>query len=137
VAAVAGIATFNNLTISAPATAVRFVATAVGVPGSASSPLFSTSTPANPLSASPGVTTFTVQRTAASPSAAVVQLTASTGITGLAVGTIVYGPGATGWLVAGLTGTSTPTTLTLTPTTGGLPEGTFTATVPITGSGGV
>src|SRR4029079_8682542 len=114
-----------------------FIATGTGIPGSASSALFIVGPPTNSLDASPPSTTFTVQRTAASPSTASVQLTGSTAITGLTVGTIVYGAGATGWLVAGLTGTSTPTTLTLTPTTGGLPEGTFTATVPITGAGGI
>ena len=137
VAAVGGIATFANLSISSAAAALRFIATATGISGSVSSTLFAINSAANPLVASPLSTSFVVQRTAPSPSAAVVQLTSSDAITGLAVGTITYGPGATGWLVAGLSGAATPSSLTLTPSTSALPEGTFTATVPITGAGGV
>ncbi|MGH7568207.1 MAG: Ig-like domain-containing protein [Gemmatimonadales bacterium] len=50
----------------------------------------------------------------------------------LSVGTITYGPGASGWLGATLTGTNAPTTLTLSATTAGLPAGMYGATVPIT-----
>lgn len=58
-------------------------------------------------------------------------------LTGLAVGTISYGSGATGWLTATLGGvTATPTaTLSLVATRGALPEGSFTATVPISATG--
>jgi hypothetical protein len=53
-------------------------------------------------------------------------------LTGLAVGTITYGAGATGWLSATLNTTTAPATLTLQPTTGSIVAGTYTATVPIT-----
>jgi hypothetical protein len=53
-------------------------------------------------------------------------------LTGLTVGTITYGPGATGWLSASLSGSLAPATLTLTPAFAGLGPGTYTAAVPIT-----
>ncbi|MEQ1693002.1 MAG: Rieske 2Fe-2S domain-containing protein, partial [Gemmatimonas sp.] len=56
-------------------------------------------------------------------------------IGGLAM-TIAYGPGATGWLsTSSLSGTSTPSTLTVRPLTAAIPVGTFTATVTVTGAG--
>lgn len=58
-------------------------------------------------------------------------------LTGLAVGTITYGAGASGWLSGNLSGsTATPTaTLTLQATRGSLDVGNYTATVPITATG--
>lgn len=53
-------------------------------------------------------------------------------LTGLAVGTITYGPGATAWLTAALDQATAPATLTLTATNAGLAAGTYTATVPVT-----
>ncbi len=53
-------------------------------------------------------------------------------LTGLAVGTISYGAGASGWLSAALGGSSAPTTLTVTPSVTGLSAGVYTATVPVT-----
>ena len=53
-------------------------------------------------------------------------------LSGLAIGTITYGAGATGWLAASLDVTTAPATVTLTPTTGSLAAGTYTATVPVT-----
>jgi len=50
----------------------------------------------------------------------------------LAVGAVMYGPGASGWLGAALTGTTAPTTLTLSAITASLAAGTYDATVPIT-----
>lgn len=50
----------------------------------------------------------------------------------LAVGTVVYAPGATGWLTAVLNGPAAPATLTLTARTAGLSAGTYSATVPVT-----
>jgi len=52
-------------------------------------------------------------------------------LSGLSVGTIAYGAGATGWLVATLGGTTAPTTLTLAAAKGSLGVGTYTATVPV------
>lgn len=53
-------------------------------------------------------------------------------LAGLAVGTIGYGPGASGWLSATLTRTTAPDTLVLTAQTGSLGAGTYSATVPVT-----
>jgi len=53
-------------------------------------------------------------------------------LAGLAVGTIGYGPGASGWLSATLTRTTAPDTLVLTAQTGSLAAGTYSATVPVT-----
>jgi Bacterial Ig-like domain (group 2) len=53
-------------------------------------------------------------------------------LAGLAVGTITYGSGATGWLQATLDQPATPATLTLTPSTSGFAAGTYHAQVPLT-----
>ena len=54
-------------------------------------------------------------------------------LSGLVVGTITYGASQpTGWLTAALGGTAAPATLTLTVAKGALPQGLYTATVPIT-----
>jgi hypothetical protein len=53
-------------------------------------------------------------------------------LTGVALGTISYGAGASGWLSATLRGTATPDILVLTAQTGTLAVGTYTATVPVT-----
>ena len=79
--------------------------------------------------------TFNAQVGGADPAAQAVQVTNSGGgtLSGLAVGTITYGAGATGWLTtASLGGATAPTSLTLQPTTGSLAAGSYTATVPIT-----
>src|SRR5262249_53914105 len=49
---------------------------------------------------------------------------------GLAIGTIVYGPGATGWLTASLGAAIAPTSLTVA-LSSAPPTGTYTATIPI------
>jgi hypothetical protein len=54
-------------------------------------------------------------------------------ITGLTT-QIAYGAGATGWLTATLIGPTTPTTLDLSAQVGGLPSGTYTATVTVSSS---
>jgi hypothetical protein len=56
-------------------------------------------------------------------------------LSGLGVGTITYGAGATGWLQAptlNTTSANPSATLTLQPVTGALTAGTYTATVPVT-----
>jgi len=53
-------------------------------------------------------------------------------LTGLAVGTINWGTGPTGWLTATLNQTTAPATLTLSAAKGSLAVGTYTATVPVT-----
>lgn len=56
-------------------------------------------------------------------------------LTGLAAGTIVYGPGQVGgWLAATLSGTTAPATLTLTPAVSALPVGSYSASIPISSS---
>ncbi len=53
-------------------------------------------------------------------------------LSGLAIGTISYGTGGTGWLQAPtLNSTSAPATLTVQPVTGSLAAGTYTATLPV------
>ena len=56
-------------------------------------------------------------------------------LTGLGVGAISYGTGATGWLSAQLNGVTAPTTLTLQASTGVLAVGTYSATFPVTSTG--
>ena len=86
------------------------------------------------ISISPTTVLFAVTMGAASPGAQTVAITnTGTGsLTGLTVGTIVYGPGQpTGWLTAALSGTTAPANVVLTATTTSLPVGTYAATVPI------
>ncbi|HXF48511.1 MAG TPA: fibronectin type III domain-containing protein [Verrucomicrobiae bacterium] len=92
-------------------------------------------TSANPTIAfNPTSVTFTDTIGTSSPAAKTVDVTNGGGgsLTGLAVGSITYGAGASGWLSAGLSGTSAPTTLTLTASLSGLSAGGYTATVPVT-----
>lgn len=79
---------------------------------------------------------FSGQQGAASPPAQAVAVTNSGGgtVAGLSVGTTTYGAGASGWLTTSLSGTATPTILTLTATTSTLVVGTYTATVPVVSS---
>jgi hypothetical protein len=133
--AVNGVASFAGLSVSAQATSARISATGTGITGTVLSSSFSVGAPTNPLIGAPPATNFTVQRTAPSPAPADVQLTSNTSqVTGLTLGATTYGAGASGWLAASLNSTSTPSVLTLTATTTSLPEGTFTARVPVTGS---
>jgi hypothetical protein len=55
-------------------------------------------------------------------------------LTGLAIGTIAYGPRAAGWLTAVLSQANAPATLAIKPSITGLAAGTYSATVPITSS---
>ena len=55
-------------------------------------------------------------------------------LSGLAVGTISYGAGGTGWLNASLNSATAPATLTLHVNPASLGAGHYTATVPVTGS---
>lgn len=85
-----------------------------------------------------GLSTTTINFAAtaggANPTAQTVNVsnTSAGTLTGLGVGTIVYGSGASGWLAASFNQTTAPATLTLTATTGSLLSGTYTATVPVT-----
>ncbi|MGH7461874.1 MAG: hypothetical protein ACREMA_12740, partial [Longimicrobiales bacterium] len=52
-------------------------------------------------------------------------------LSGLTLGTVTYGAGASNWLTAQLTGTTGPTSLSLTFASSNLASGTYTATVPV------
>ncbi len=73
----------------------------------------------------------------ADPAPMIVNITNSGGgtLSGLSVGTISYGPGATGWLTGTITPTTAPTTLSLQAAMAGLAPGTYTATVPVAAPG--
>jgi hypothetical protein len=89
------------------------------------------------IALAPGTQTFSVTAGAASPAAKSVAISNSGSgtLSGLAAGTIAYGSGQmAGWLAVSLSATTSPATLTLTPTTGTLVAGTYTATIPITSS---
>ncbi|MBI4421458.1 MAG: choice-of-anchor J domain-containing protein [Gemmatimonadetes bacterium] len=88
------------------------------------------------IALSPTSVTFTATQGGANPAAQAVNVTNSGSgtLSGLAVGTITYGTGASGWLSASLSSTTAPSTLTLTATTGSLGAASYTATVPITSS---
>ena len=74
----------------------------------------------------------------ANPTAQTVSITNGGGgtLSGLSVGAVTYGAGATGWLQAPtLNSTTAPATLTVQPVTGALAAGSYTATVPIVSAG--
>lgn len=88
------------------------------------------------ISLAPTSVSFTATAGAANPASQQVTITNSGvgSLTGLSVGTITYGVGATGWLqtpALGSTAASPSATLTLQPLTGTLAAGTYTATVPV------
>jgi hypothetical protein len=86
------------------------------------------------ISLSPASVTFNATSGSSNPANQVVSITNSGGgtLSGVAVGTTTYGPGATGWLQTPSLNTSTaPATLTVQPVTGNLTPGTYTATVPV------
>ena len=91
---------------------------------------------ANPpiIALAPTSVSFTDTLATANPAPATVTIT-NTGagtLSGLAVGTITYGPGATGWLTGAISPTTAPTSLSLQASLAGLTSGTYTATVPVT-----
>lgn len=73
----------------------------------------------------------------ANPAPATVTISNTGGgtLSGLAIGTVTYGAGASGWLVASLSQTTAPATLSLQASLAGLAPGTYTATVPVTAAG--
>jgi hypothetical protein len=86
------------------------------------------------MTLTPGSVTFTGTTGQPSPTPATVVVGNSGGgsLAGLTAGPVSYGAGQpTGWLAATLSGTTTPSTLILTPTTGALAAGNYTATVPV------
>jgi len=88
------------------------------------------------LSLSPAAPAFTAVEGGANPAGQAITISNSGGgtLSGLAVGTIAYGAGATGWLQPPILASTTAdpsTTLTLQPITGALTPGTYTATVPV------
>lgn len=86
---------------------------------------------------STGALAFTDTAGTTNPAPQTVNVTNSGGgtLSGLAVGAITYGAGASGWASASLGGSSAPTTLTITLSNTGVNPGTYTATVPVTASG--
>jgi hypothetical protein len=98
----------------------------------------SPTTPANnaAISLATNTVTFGAQFGGGSPTSQTVNITnsGSGALAGLALGTIAYGSGASGWLSASLTGSSAPATITLNATIGSLAQGTYSATIPITAS---
>ncbi len=92
--------------------------------------------PATPpaITLSSSALTFNAAPAGANPLAQTVNITNSGAgsLSGLAVGTVTYGDGATGWLqTPTLNGTTAPAILTVQPITGALAAGTYTASIPI------
>src|SRR5580704_4384560 len=98
----------------------------------------SPTTPANNAAISLATTTvsFGAQVGSGNPTSQTVNITNSGSgtLSGLTLGTVAYGSGASGWLSASLTGSSAPATITLNATTGSLTAGSYSASIPITGS---
>jgi uncharacterized membrane protein len=78
--------------------------------------------------------TFSVQQGSPQPSQQTITVTngGDVPLTGLAVGTIVYSSGASGWLDANVTPSVAPASLVLRPNTTSLTPGDYSATVPVT-----
>ena len=123
-------ATADIFGVSATAGAVAVTATAKGVSGS--SQVTVNALPAINLSVA--TLNFSATEGAANPASQFTTITNSGGgaLTGLATGTIDYGPGVTGWLqVPTLNTTTAPANLTIQPVTGSLTPGIYTATIPV------
>ena len=77
---------------------------------------------------------ISAQANSALPGTQTVTITNSGGgtINGIAPGTIIYSTGASGWLSASVTSSTTPSTLTLTVLSTALAVGNYSATVPVT-----
>jgi hypothetical protein len=92
--------------------------------------------PAGPaILATPSSLTFGTIVGGTNPPSQVINLTNGGGgtLTGLGLGTITYGVGASNWISsAQLSGANAPATLTIQVTTGSLAIGSYTATVPVT-----
>ncbi len=75
--------------------------------------------------------TFNAQAGGGSPAAKTVNVTNSGGgsLSGMGISVSYAGQQWTGWLLASISGTTAPTTVTLQPSTGSLPAGTYNATV--------
>jgi hypothetical protein len=118
---------------------VALVATVSGLTSKCSSgPAQSLTTPNTPhtdtlptIALSPQSVTFMATAGASSPAPQNVTVSDSgtQALTGLAIGAVGYGSGASGWLAANESPATAPATVTITPTLGSLPPGTYTATV--------
>jgi hypothetical protein len=92
-----------------------------------------TVTPAPIIRVSPDTVAMsaTAGGTDPSPQTALITNAGTASITGMSVGTISYGPGASGWLNGSLNQPTDPATLTLQASTGSLAAGTYLAKVPV------
>ncbi len=89
------------------------------------------------IALAPSSLSFAATAGGASPAAKTASVSKVGGgtLTGLVVGAISYGAGASGWCAAALSVTTAPSTLTVTATLGGLAAGTYSATIPVTAPG--
>jgi hypothetical protein len=125
-ASVAGLSPANygaTVTISSTVATVRTVRVTLAIPA---------------IAVAPPTIAFVGDVGGAIPAAQTVSVTNAGGgsVTGLAIGTIAYTGGQTGWLTATLSGSTPTATLTLRPNAI-LPQGTYTATVPVTAANAV
>lgn len=95
---------------------------------------FTVAVPPGAIGLTPNALSYSATQGGANPLAQTVAISnsGSGALGGLSVGSIAYGPGASGWLQAPtLSTTSAPATLSLQPLVGALAAGTYTATVPL------
>ncbi|MDB4917110.1 MAG: hypothetical protein JWM95_4754 [Gemmatimonadetes bacterium] len=131
-----GIATVGSWTLGASAGLNSLTASASGLP----SVVFSataTLAPAPQILLSSNAAGFNTIVGGATPVAKTINISNSgTGtLSGLALGSITYGAGATGWLSATLSASTAPASVTLNAALGTLAAGTYTATLPVTAAG--
>ncbi len=95
---------------------------------------FTVLTPAPSIVLNPTNVAFQAATGGSNPATRTVAVTNGGGLplTGLAVGTVAYSGGASGWLAASIAPSTAPASLTLAPDIAGLAEGTYSATVPVT-----
>jgi hypothetical protein len=122
---------------------VALIATLAGLTSECSSSSSQSLTPPNnppdtlpTIALTPQSVTFTATAGGSSPAPQTVMVSNSGGqaLTGLGIGALGYESGQSGWLTASESPTSAPSAVTLTPTLGSLPAGTYTATVWIASS---
>ncbi|HEX5438685.1 MAG TPA: Ig-like domain-containing protein [Gemmatimonadaceae bacterium] len=110
----------------------------ISSPAAANSPVVVTVTytvgPTPVIKLGQSIAAFSAQRTGVLPDAQIIAITnAGEGsVSGLAIGTITYSSGASGWLAATINPSIAPASLTLRPTSSAIPIGAYTATVPVT-----
>ena len=137
VPAVAGVATFTDLTISGTPGTYSLTFTATGAAPVTSAPFALAAPPSQLLVIDTVAVAFSIPAGQAGAARTLgIKSGGASPLTGVAIDAPVYDPGQpTGWLSATLSGTAAPFLLTLTPNATGLPVGSYRAVVKVNSAG--